>query len=140
MLADALEGGDHAGPGAAEVLAERDEVPGRCQRLVVADLLQLADGLAAPLERLLGGERGVGRDPQLVKVAAGAKLEGAISQRARKLQSLLSTEPGLPEVARVDQRLGQLEQELDAVLAPGLREGDRASEQVRRARPVTHHQ
>ena len=50
---------------------------------MIADLLQLADGLAAPLERLLGGERGVGRDPQLVEVAAGAKLEGAISQRAR---------------------------------------------------------
>ena len=72
--------GDHAGPGAAQVLAERDEVPGRRQCLVIADLLQLADGLPAPFDRLLGGERAVDGDPQVVELAASAELEGAIAE------------------------------------------------------------
>jgi hypothetical protein len=95
MLGHALEGRDHPGPGAAEVLGERDEIPGRCQVIVVADLLELADCLPAPFECLLGGERGVDRDPQVVELAPGAELQGAIFQRARELQSLLSAEPGL---------------------------------------------
>src|SRR5204862_2818054 len=97
MLGHALEGRDHAGPGAAEVLAERDEIPGRCQRGVVSDRLQLANGLPAPFERLFGGERAVGGDPQLVEVATGAELEGAIGERAGNLERLLPAEPAYTE-------------------------------------------
>jgi hypothetical protein len=39
VFGHALEGRHHPSPGAAEVLAERNQVPGRRQALMVADLL-----------------------------------------------------------------------------------------------------
>src|SRR6476659_9260251 len=111
-----LERGGHARPGAVEVLAERDEVPCRCQTLVIADLLQLADGLPAPFQRLLGGERRVVAGKEVVDLATRTELERAVAERARELQGLLSAEQRLSVVPQIHERLGQVEQERDIVL------------------------
>ena len=98
------------------------------------------DGLPAPFQRLLGGERGVVAGQEVVDLATRTELERAVAERARELHGLLPAEPRLAVVPKIHQRLGQVEQERDIVLASGFRERNGAGEQIGSTGRVTHHQ
>ena len=137
VLDHVLERGFRPLPGAADILAGRNECPSGGQPLLVAERLELTDGLPAEVDGLLCREGRGGDAPEPSQLAGGSKLHDAIAQSSCELRCLFLSDLRITEVSAVDMGRRQVEQQFDAPAAARLRERDRTPKQLGRRVPVS---